>query len=214
MRRRLLVPALLLSHAAVLAWAIAGTPQRVTAVPPVAIAVTAIAATPLAVPVAAPMLTEARIAVEAPLIEIAAAAPEDVQPAPAGCAVGAAVQAALRSSASVKLALSRMPRDARSVADAVQLWNGRWADPAPLGGAETLDPIRAAVAAAVRAAPAACRDAPIAGPQLIFVEIAGTRVLAFGSGEWAWSQVIDPTDVRTAFKIDGNYFQSDATGTT
>ena len=208
MRRRLLVPALLLSHAAVVAWAIAGTQQKVTAVSPVAIAVTAIAATPLAVPVATPILTEARIEVEAPLIEIAATAPEDVQPAPAGCAVGAAVQAALRSSASVKLALSRMPRDARSVADAVQLWNGQWADPAALGGAGALDPIRAAVAAAVRAAPADCRDARVAGPQLMFVETEGTRVLAFGSGIWTWSQVLESTATQTAFVAASELFST------
>jgi len=107
------------------------------------------------------------------------------------CAVDGNVQVALRDSPAVATALGQVPVSSRSVADAVMLWDGRWAAAERLGGEAALQPIRETVRAGIRAAPEACRTAAVAGPRLIYVEVTGrTMILAFGSGEWAWDQLL------------------------
>lgn len=193
--RRLLIPALLLAHAGLLLIALRERP--VAAEPPVQIiTVTEIAA---AAPPSLPIeikLFPVSATVDAPALAAPEAAAEPSLPTGAvqtgtGCDLSGAVQTRLRSSPEVTAALQRMPRNARSVADAVMLWDGHWIDAADVGGSGALDPIRTAVAAAVRAAPASCRDALVAGPRLLIVAGAtGNQVLAFGSGQWTWSQLL------------------------
>lgn len=107
-----------------------------------------------------------------------------------GCSVSDQVQATLRASTEVHAALDRIPRAARSVADAVLLWNGRWIDPSAVGGSAAIEPIRAAVAAVVQTATPDCRTAQLTGPRFMYVPLAsGDRILAFGSGNWTWAEV-------------------------
>lgn len=120
----------------------------------------------------------------------------DIEIAPAlaagtPCAVGDSIQIALRDSPSVVRALELVPVDARSIADAVMLWDGRWTDAARVGGEAALGPIRAIVEASIGAAPEACRRAAVAGPRLVYVAVGRrTMILAFGSGQWAWNQLL------------------------
>lgn len=194
MNRRLLLPGLLLAHAAALSPLLFGPVSPVEASPAAAITVIEVAGA-VAAPVAVfePTFTPVAVDVDAPQFDIGEAAPTIPQMTVAGtgCGLSDTVQTALRSSPGVQGALALMPADARSVADAALLWDGRWIDARVVGGNAALVPIQNAVAAVVRAAATDCRNATITGPRLIYVSTAGgTRVLAFGSGSWTWSQVL------------------------
>lgn len=194
-RRRLLLSALLLAHAGLLL--IAGR-ERPVPVPASAtpIVVTEIAAAaPPSVPVEVKLFPVTAM-VDAPELSDAdlAAAPSTLAGLAqmgAGCDLSDAVQSRLRASPAALAALQRIPRASRSVADAIMLWDGHWIDARSVGGDAGFAPVRAAVAGAVRAAPASCREAEVAGPRLVIIAgSAGNQVLAFGSGRWAWSQLL------------------------
>lgn len=114
-----------------------------------------------------------------------AAAASDGEP----CLVGAWLQSALQNEPLVQEALTAIPSSARSVANAVMLWNGRWS-PAP-NAALGMARIRALVVAGVASAPESCQLAPINGPVLITVgDPANSTVLAVGSGQWRWRDLL------------------------
>jgi hypothetical protein len=109
------------------------------------------------------------------------------------CALGNDIQAALRAKPRVRIALDELPQSARAPGDALMLWDGHWVTSTFPDGDATLAPVRAAVVAAVLAASAVCQTAPIVGPRLLFVgDDTHFIVLAFGSGTWAWSQLVEP----------------------
>lgn len=192
--RRLLIPALLLAHAGLLL--VVWRERPAAAMPAAAIVtVTEIAAAAPPSPPVEVKLVPVTADVDAPELTADAAEPAaalaGLTPGVAGCDLSDAVQTQLRASPAVTAAIERIPRAARSVADAVLLWDGHWIDAGAVGGSDALEPIRAAVASAVRAAPAHCRDASVTGPRLLIVASAtGNQVLAFGSGRWTWAQVI------------------------
>ncbi len=106
------------------------------------------------------------------------------------CAVGEWLAMALQNDPSIQAALDGVPLSARSVANAVMLWNGEWATP-PASAVRGMTSIRALVVAGVSAAPAACQVQPISGPVLITVgDTADTTVLAIGSGLWRWQDLL------------------------
>lgn len=190
-RRAVLVPLVLGVHvligAALLRQGAAAAPDA----PPPALLVSAVAL-PERVVASVPPPSDVAIATDAPLpvFEVAAAVPGT------GCAIDDEVRAALHADPAAQAALARIPADARSRADAVMLWRAGWAAADLLGGAAVLEPIRAAVEGAVRAAPAACRDADVVGPRLVLVQAGGlTLPLVFGSGHWQWSTVLDKTNL-------------------
>lgn len=126
--------------------------------------------------------------IEAPKVEFAA----DEVPGGAGvCNVAANIRAALVASPLTQGALAAIPPDARTVANAVMLWDGRWVSLPPKAGGTGLDQLRKIVVAGIRALPADCSAAAVGGPRLILVpDGATTVVLAFGSGTWAWSELL------------------------
>ena len=99
------------------------------------------------------------------------------------------LQGALQANPQTQTALAQIPRPARSVANAMMLWNGRWvATPAAATGLQTL---RSAVLSGVASAPEACRAELIRGPVLLtLVDPTGSTVLAVGSGEWRWNDLL------------------------
>lgn len=106
------------------------------------------------------------------------------------CNISAAVDAALKADPSVHDAIARIPRSARSVANAVMIWDGTWTDFGLLGGTLTLEPIRNVVLRELAAAPPSCRNDPVTGPRLVVVgDAARTTILTFGSGVWRWSDL-------------------------
>ncbi len=142
----------------------------------------------------------------APLVEISAPAPPpasasmatDIAATGGGDLAGGArrceifdvIQHALQTSPAVRAAVAIIPPKARSVANAVMIWDGGWATPESMGGPPALDPIRSAVLDGVAQAPPTCQDDIVRGPRLIAVgDVHSTTVLAFGSGEWRWSDL-------------------------
>ena len=108
------------------------------------------------------------------------------------CAMLEHLQLRLRSDVNALSALHRVPGSARSVANAVQLWDGDWASAASLGGPDVFEPIRDAVVQTVRAAPEGCQTQQVHGPRLIAVpDGAGSIIVSLGSGTWAWKDLTD-----------------------
>ena len=162
---------------------IAAQPSRAAAV------MTTYAIPAIVAPVIDPPLVELAVAteIEAPRVETAT---EEASGA-AGCNVTDDIRAALVASPLTRGALAVIPPDARTVANAVMLWDGGWASLPPQAGGIGLAQLRKIVVSGLLAVPADCRVAAVGGPRLIFVpDGATTVVLAFGSGTWAWSELL------------------------
>ncbi|MDQ2762729.1 MAG: hypothetical protein M3Y22_04345 [Pseudomonadota bacterium] len=101
------------------------------------------------------------------------------------CNLGALLQASLQANPRVAAALALIPRQSRSVANAIMLWNEGWIDVPSPSGDTAMAPLRAAIVQTIQDAPADCRDAMNLGPILVpLVEADGATVLALGSGSW------------------------------
>ncbi len=99
----------------------------------------------------------------------------------------------LAQSPAVQQALSGMPSTQRSVANAVNLWDGQWPDDSVQGGKGLL---RAVLTKAVAAARPDCLTVANHGPALFFIpDNRTTVVLAVGSGDWRWGDLIAPPAV-------------------
>lgn len=106
----------------------------------------------------------------------------------ADCHIVAELEGDLQRDSSVRQALARVPVRARSVANAIMLWDGQWAAAEALGGEQAVGPIRNAIVSGIRRAPASCQVEQVSGPRLIAIRDAqGTTLLAVGSGVWRWS---------------------------
>ena len=200
-RRTLLLPALALAHLGLLVLVLRAPAAALS--PPLALAM-AVTAVPdpgvIAQAAPPPETRDIVIAIAAPDFVVTS----DLQPvslaaAPgagdARCELAADVQSALRQSPAVAAAVTQIPVTARSVSNALLLWDGQWAKPAAVGGAAALKPIQIVVQASIRAAPAACQRETITGPRLMLAPdvgapAAGAVVLAFGSGNWRWDQLL------------------------
>ncbi len=108
------------------------------------------------------------------------------------CDLTAPVQAALQSSEAVRATLPRIPRDQRSVANAIMVWKAAWVPEDQQLDAVAIASIRDVVAGTIAAASAECRLQPQTGPRLLLVPDADdTVVLAVGSGQWRWQDLVD-----------------------
>ncbi len=198
-RRHLVLAPIFAAHAALLLWIAA---DRVDATPPrtdSALAVFDVLPTP---PAPLPSMPTEPVAVPVPAIILPPPIAPPIMPLPValpaltttelpapvagGCDLTDTVQAALRADPAARAALASLPPRARSVANAVMLWDGRW-----IGSGDEFGPIRTIVLAALRSASADCRAATQAGPRLIVVAGRPDFVLAVGSGRWRWGD-LDP----------------------
>ncbi len=137
-----------------------------------------------------PRLTEISVPLEvaAPSFESAGSGADSS--GPDQCALTETIRTALVDDAALRPALAFIPLSARTVANALMIWDSKWSTLPPRQGGVGLTRIRRIVIASVRAAPVACQSEPLTGPRLIIVpDGTGMIVLAFGSGNWAWSQV-------------------------
>lgn len=137
-----------------------------------------------------------REAVDDPVaISVAAAASAA---AGSACDMTQWLRQALQADPQVQDALAHIPRPARSVANAIMLWDRAWVGTGS-AAASGVATIRLALVAGIRAAPAACRDQALRGPELFtLVDAVGTTVVAVGSGEWRWADVLQSEAVRLA----------------
>jgi hypothetical protein len=107
------------------------------------------------------------------------------------CDLTEALRSVLQQDGRVRESLARLPRDARSVANALMLWDGRWTDRAG-GEVGDLSAVRSAIVRLVRTAPEPCQQELQRGPRLIpIVSGADTTLLAVGSGVWSWAQTLE-----------------------
>jgi hypothetical protein len=99
-----------------------------------------------------------------------------------GCTTLDSVTQALLADPAFVTAVLQAPPEARSIADAVMVWNGQWSEAASATDAP-LAPVRASVLHSLVGLDAKCLDEPIAGPRLVPVPAGtGTMFLVFGSG--------------------------------
>ena len=111
-----------------------------------------------------------------------------------GCAIFDIVSKSLTAEPAVASAILSTPRESRSIADAVVIWNAGWSVTAGSLG-EPLGPARAVIEQSLRAVPDNCLDEPVAGPRLVPIpEGDRTMFLAIGSGNWTWRQLLVETD--------------------
>jgi hypothetical protein len=150
--------------------------------------------------IAAPVfdLQPVRPALVLPEVEVA-------QPAPAAageagtsgmCDIVGRVSRALHADATVSRMLDAAPAEARSVSEAIILWNRNWtaiADPA--SGA--LGRARLIIEATLAELTPPCLHAEVSGPRLLLLPSRhGTTVLVIGSGSWAWGRLLDDAPLR------------------
>lgn len=111
------------------------------------------------------------------------------------------LQQALQADPQVQVALAVIPRPARSLSNALMLWDGGWIDSQPRA-ASGVAIIRAAVISGIRSAPEACRTELVRGPELMTLTSGlDTTVVAIGSGEWRWGDLLD--DPLTLTLVNG-----------
>lgn len=112
-----------------------------------------------------------------------------------GCDLTQPVQDALRQNVAVRRQLPAIPADRRSVANAIVMWNVNWidAEAAPAPAQAAFATIRQTITQVVTASSADCRNQLQRGPRLLYLPgTAGkTMVLALGSGQWTWQQLVD-----------------------
>lgn len=126
-----------------------------------------------------------------------------------GCALAQAVGDAILADAGAMAYLEALPPEARTEADAVMLWDGRWQVPdgprverrppvaSTANPAEMATPgaLRGVIEQVIRDAQPECRDAPVLGPRFIALPTPSrTTMIVIGSGEWRWADLIQPTE--------------------
>lgn len=143
---------------------------------------------------------DARLPVDDPVaLSVAAAASAA---AGSACDLTQWIQKALQADPQVQQALARIPRPARSIANAIMLWDGAWVATRATAADDTAA-IRLAVISGVAAAPEACQNQATRGPELFTLNDAmGTTVVVVGSGNWKWADLLkvdpQPQNARVA----------------
>lgn len=176
--------------------------QRVAVAPapPSAMMLRAFAAPAVAPPLApatAPLVasapTEAIKRHNAALPDVPMLAPTAAVAVP--CAPLDTLQAALAADSAARSAIAAVPLSARSVAEAIVVWNVGWSEVAGTPTAP-LAIVRDVVTRTLATMPAHCLAEPVVGPRLILIDNGTqTSVLAFGSGTWRWSDLSTPSQI-------------------
>ncbi len=94
------------------------------------------------------------------------------------------------ASPEVRQGIAAIPAKGRSVANAVMLWDGHWAEGTQSGGMAVL---RALLVKAIVSSRSECLQAQNQGPVLFLIPDNNTTVvLAIGSGQWRWADILAP----------------------
>lgn len=143
-----------------------------------------------AMAVAEPTREPAAISRPAPAQPPSAVSMSQVSDRASTCQMTQQVEARLQADPTVDPALQAIPLQARSVANAIMLWDGAWVVPGSANETAARTALRAAILAAVDAAPEDCRTQTMLGPRLIAVPRAiGSTLLVLGSGAWRWADL-------------------------
>ncbi len=104
------------------------------------------------------------------------------------CDLTAAVVRDFSQSPVVRQGVAELPAGEKSVANAVQIWDGAWPEETASGGKALL---RALLTREIAAAPADCLNRVNSGPVFFMVpDGAATVMVAVGSGQWNWGQLV------------------------
>lgn len=144
-----------------------------------------------------PPVLPSKIADPKPIIQSDSFSAE-LDPTPSGASGGCAtfdlVSKSLTAEPAIAAALLATPRESRSIADAVVIWNAGWSNSAS-APTDPLGPARASIEQSLRSVPDNCLDEPVAGPRLVPIpEGDKTMFLAIGSGNWTWRQLLAEPD--------------------
>lgn len=204
-RRHLLMPAILAVHGLLLAL-IALNPAASIGERAIAAPITIVDVAPAedSVPVPEPQPVVPDVVTPKPVVDLELeappAAPEPVFDAKAAasagfgttCEVAGTLARAFLASEAVRTELGRIGPEARSVANAVMFWDGKWVEIEGRAPPEAVDTLRRAIIEGVKAAPPECLTQDVEGPRFIAVD-EGTRtlMLVLGSGKWRWGQILE-----------------------
>ena len=108
-----------------------------------------------------------------------------------GCTIAAQLQQAFTDEAPVRAAIYAIPVNERSVANAIQLWNGEWISTI---GKDVLADLRQSVDTIVNSSTPECRNAMRIGPVFFIAtdEDKIQTVIVLGSGQWRWTDLVTP----------------------
>lgn len=111
------------------------------------------------------------------------------------------VTSQLASDPIVPLAINRVARSDRSISEAIVMWNAEWSVAAATDESPLAE-VRNRIIQILESLPPECLASPVIGPRLIAIPEKGyTTLLAFGSGEWSWQQLIAlPDDLSSSQK--------------
>ena len=105
------------------------------------------------------------------------------------CNLTSAVVHDFSQSPTVRQGVAELPPGEKSVANAVQIWDGAWPAETQSGGMALL---RGLLIREINAAPAACLTQINTGPVFFMVpDGEATVVVAVGSGQWTWGQLLE-----------------------
>ena len=120
------------------------------------------------------------------------------------CDLTATLASLFSQSLEVKQGLAGLPPSQRSVANAVMLWDGQWPADSLTGGQALL---RSLLVKAVSKARPDCLQKINQGPVLFLVpEQQTTVVLAVGSGQWRWADLLADQENGATLMAANNYF--------
>lgn len=207
-RRSLLLSSVLSVHAALLVWIAADTVAPAAPAKAATLAVFDVAPLAPAVPRASSIPKPAPLPTTPPPVAPPVIAPPPppigpplaaaVETGSGACDLTDSVQTALRDDSEARAALLALPPRARSVANAVMLWDGRWAAEDDPPATRAITRVRRVVGMVVAGASDECRQATQAGPRLITVAGPPDMVLALGSGRWRWADLASDERIASA----------------
>lgn len=120
---------------------------------------------------------------------LAAFSPPSLGDPTSPCNLTQSMASVFAQSPEVQYGLAALPVANRSVANAVMLWDGEWASDTQSGGKALL---RGLLLKALSSARPECLNGLNRGPVLFLVPDRGTTVvLAIGSGEWRWGDLLN-----------------------
>jgi hypothetical protein len=200
-RRHLLFPAILIAEAALLLLFVTRREPVAQESPRgAALSIVDIAGPPEEAP-QEPTPEQAEVVRPEPLVEltpqippIEAAAIDEPAAAPAAgtaCDLAETLRRTVQDDPLLGASVDSIAPEARSVANAVMLWDGAWVDVEEASSQAAILTLRSALMERIRTAPPECVMEEVTGPRFItFAGAADTTMLVLGSGTWRWAQLL------------------------
>ena len=203
-RRHLLMPGILLVHVLLLALVMLA-PSNPVAAPAfgTSLSVIEVVAADLLPPAQVQPEPPPRTPVPVPMVDLQIETPLEASPpvfsAAAAAEIGFGTNCelaellgrAFADNPLLRAQLARIGPEARSVANAIMFWDGKWVEVDGRAPEDAITLLRRAIIEGVKAAPPQCLGQEVAGPRFIPVKDAEkTTILVLGSATWRWEQLL------------------------